>query len=258
MSSVWAMSFNVRQDTATDGADAWPNRREFVASTVRLHRPDVVGLQEPLAHQFEYLRETLPGYGWVGVGRLGGDEGEFSPVGYRRDRFDCLDSETFWLSETPAEAGSVGWDASHARVVTWVRLRDRERGAEFHHYNTHFDHTGASARRESAGLLCERLPDGDVVVTGDLNCEPGSPPYRLLVGGEDAPLRDAKAVARHGHHGPEGTFHEFTGEPGPRIDYVLVSPSIEVRQHATLADRRDGRYPADHFPVLAELQFLKG
>jgi len=248
------MSFNVRFDTPADGDDAWPRRRDFVASTVRVHRPDVVGLQEPLEHQLDYLRSALPAYEWVGVGRLGGTDGEYCPVGYRAKRFERLETDTFWLSETPSEPGSLGWDAEYSRIATWVRLRDRETDTRFRVCNTHFDHSGASARQESARLVAERLADDPtVVVTGDLNCEPGSPPYRRL--SDD--LDDARAAARHGHHGPDGTFHSFDGEPTARLDYVFVR-GMGVRQHATLADRRGRRYPSDHFPVVAELEFLKG
>lgn len=241
------MSFNVRLDTPADGDDAWPRRRDFVASTIRVHRPDIVGLQEPLEHQIDYLRSALPAYQWVGVGRLGGTDGEYCPVGYRGDRFERLNSGTFWLSETPSDPGSVGWDAEHPRIVTWINLRDRD-GTRFRFCNTHFDHSGEHARRESAALLAERSGESPVVVTGDLNCEPDSPPHRRLA--DD--FCDTRASADHGHHGPDGTFHRFDGEATARLDYVFVR-GMGVRQHATLTDRRGRHYPSDHFPVVAEL-----
>jgi len=248
-----AMSFNVRVDVASDGGDAWPHRKDEAASVIRLHEPDLVGCQEPLAGQLAELREALPAYDWVGEGRgVGEHEGEHVPIGYRTDRFGLLEQDTFWLSEAPAEPGSVGWDGEHPRIATWARLRDGATGAEFVHLNTHLDHRGERARERGAALIAERLasiaPDVPVVVTGDFNCAPGSPPYERFTRRFD----DARERSIHPHHGPTETFHGFAGDPERRIDYVLVD-GFAVRQHATLADRWDDRYPSDHFPVLAEL-----
>ena len=248
-----AMSFNARVDTAEDGADAWTHRKAAVASVIRLHEPAVVGCQELLAHQLGDLRAALPAYEWVGEERGSGDRSsEHVPIGYRPDRFALREHDTFWLSEAPEAPGSVGWDAEHPRIATWARLEDPATGAAFVHLNTHLDHRGERARGRGADLIVERLgdiaPDVPVLVTGDMNCTPGSPPYERLAGAFD----DAREVSAHGHHGPTDTFHGFTGDPGGRIDYVFVDGFV-VRQHATLADRWDDRYPSDHFPVLAEL-----
>jgi len=248
-----AMSFNVRVDQASDGQDTWTHRMGAAASVIRLHEPDVVGCQELLAYQLADLRESLSGYEWIGEGRGSGDRpDEHVPIGYRPDRYALLAHDTFWLSETPEAPGSVGWDAEHPRIATWARLDDRTTGTEFVHLNTHLDHRGERARRRGASLLVERLdaiaPDAPVVVTGDMNCRPGSPPYERLTRRFD----DARERSVYGHHGPTDTFHGFSGEPGGRIDYVFVD-GFGVRQHATLADRWDDRHPSDHFPVLAEL-----
>ncbi|MFB6136271.1 MAG: endonuclease/exonuclease/phosphatase family protein [Halobacteriaceae archaeon] len=254
MTVVRAMSFNLRCDTAEDGGDAWPHRREHAASVVRFHGADVVGAQEALPGQYADLRESLPEFEWVGVdrrdGRVGGS-GEHTPLGFRADRFDRRDHGTYWLSESPGVVGSVGWDAACPRTVTWARLADRETGREFAVCNTHFDHEGERARRESARLLRERLPEGPAVVTGDFNCTPDSAPFRALVADD---LADAKAAATAPHHGPTNTFHRFTGEAVRRIDYVFVTGDVGVVRHGTVADHWDGRYPSDHFPVVADLR----
>jgi endonuclease/exonuclease/phosphatase family metal-dependent hydrolase len=247
------MSFNTRVDQESDGADAWTHRAEKVASVIRLHGPDVVGCQELLGHQLADLRESLPTYAWIGAGRGAGERpSEHVPIGYLADRFELLEHDTFWLSETPAVPGSRGWDGYHPRIATWARLEDAVTGAELVHLNTHLDHRGEGARRRGASLVVERLdavaPEAPVVVTCDMNCTPGAPPYERLARRFD----DALTISTHAHHGPTDTFHGFTGDPGGRIDYVFVE-GFSVRQHATLADRWDDRYPSDHFPVLAEL-----
>ena len=257
------MTFNVRYDTPSDGPNAWPHRRDWVAALIRFHDADVVGVQEALLRQLTDLDARLPGFARVGVGRADGRTGgEFSAILYRADRLEVLDSGTFWLSPTPEAPGSKGWDAAIERVATWARFRDRRTGCRHVHLNTHFDHVGEQARQASARLLRRRLAvlgQGlPVVVTGDLNSDPGSAAYRILT--RDtltdalAPLADAFYASRTTHYGPTSTWTEFRAiEPGRRIDYVLVSPAVTVLAHGILPDSWDGRFPSDHLPVLAAL-----
>lgn len=254
-------SYNVRVAFGDDGPDAWERRVDAVAGTLRLHRPDLVGLQEPTARQLDDLREHLPGYEWIGVGRQDGAQaGEFSPVGYRPERLELEDSGTFWLSETPDDVGSVGWDAALPRITSWGRFRDRETGRRVVHANTHFDHEGERARAESSSLLVDRLStlasESDaLVLTGDFNCEPHARPYETLVGDDGVDLRDAKERSDYDHHGPEHTFTGFEDpRSGRRIDYVFVTPAVSVVQHATCVNfRTDGRVPSDHLPIVADV-----
>lgn len=256
-SALRVMTFNIRYDTANDGADAWPHRKDLVASMVRLHGADLVGLQEALRHQIGDLLERLPGFAYVGVGRTDGREaGEYSAILYRTGRFERLDDGTFWLSETPEVPGK-GWDAAFERVVTWAKFRDRETGAVFFHFNTHLDHVGVQARAESARMIRQRIAalagDAPVVLTGDFNTTDETEPYAILTGGE-AGLQDAMRVSEHPHHGPTSTWNGFEAiAPDQRIDFVFVGGGVRVRQHAILADTWDGRFPSDHLPVLAEL-----
>ncbi|MFB6308708.1 MAG: endonuclease/exonuclease/phosphatase family protein [Haloarculaceae archaeon] len=264
MDSLRVMSFNVRTNMLADGSDAWPHRRHLVASTIRFHAPDVVGVQEADPFQLRELEAMLPEYEWVGDPRQDGDQrGEHVPVGYRIDGLALVETDTFWLSETPAEAGSVGWDGSHPRVATWARLRDRASGREFVHLNTHLDHEGERARREGAALLVERLGavvDGEpAVVTGDFNCTADERPYEIVAGSRLADgrrLRDTRETASEGHHGPTTTrtdFHDLV--PDETIDHVFATDDLQVRRHAACTDRGDERYPSDHLPLVVDVEF---
>ncbi|MDF1503290.1 endonuclease/exonuclease/phosphatase family protein [Roseisolibacter sp. H3M3-2] len=257
------MTFNIRLDLASDGPNAWPNRKDWVPALIRFHGADAVGVQEALHRQLLDLDARLPGWARVGVGRADGREGgEYSAILYRADRLEALASGTFWLSPTPEAPGSKGWDAAIERVATWARFRDRRTGCEHLHLNTHFDHVGETARQESARLIRRRLDSLarglPVVVTGDLNSNPRSVGYRIFtrdtVAGTRGPLLDAFAVSRDPHYGPTSTWQAFRAlEPEQRIDYVLVSPDVAVRSHGILPDSWDGRFPSDHLPVLAAL-----
>ena len=263
------MTFNVRYDTATDGANAWEHRRSMVASIVRFHAPDIVGLQEPLTHQYDHLRGRLDGYAWEGVGRDdGGTTGEYCPLGWQTARVSPDAYGTRWLSETPGTPGSSYPSASKPRLVTWARVDVDGTGLLV--CNTHLDHKSERARVRSArqlrGLVAE-LGGWDeraglsvpVVVLGDFNCTADSEPYRVLTGdaGVDGisgpPLTDAMDAAEQPHHGPTKTFERFDGEPDRKIDHVFCAGDVAVRQHAVIADHWDGTPPSDHCPVVAEL-----
>ncbi len=255
MNTLWVMSYNVRYDTSEDDDDSWSDRRDSVADVVRTRRPDLVGFQEPLPHQIADLRDRLPEYEILGQGRRADGGGEHTPIGFRRDRFSLLDRETFWLSETPDQPGSVGWDAELPRIATRFWLRDERTGKTLTHCNTHLDHAGEQARREAAAMLVRELDsDGPTILTGDWNCEQGSPPYQRLV---KTSVRDARAVSTTPPFGPPTTRTDFESLHDEWIiDHVFVDGAVSVRQCGTCSetDRRH-RYPSDHLPVLAELRY---
>lgn len=258
------MSFNIRYDNPDDGPDAWPNRKEFVGNVIRFHKADVIGVQEALSHQLDDLIEQLPDYEWTGIGRDEDGGGEFSAILYNTKRVSFLNGDTFWLSETPDIAGSIGWDAAITRVATYGHFEDVHSGRTFTVVNTHFDHVGVESRRNSAALIVQKLEElaGEkpLVVMGDLNTTEELEPYRELTTTEYMPgktLLDGFYHSEYGHHGPTTTLNGFQEIlPDRRIDYIFVNSEFRVLQHAILADIQDGHFPSDHLPVLAEMEFL--
>ncbi|MBX7483744.1 endonuclease/exonuclease/phosphatase family protein [Qipengyuania qiaonensis] len=251
------MTFNIRLDTASDGQNAWPERRELVRDLIRHEAPVLLGMQEVLLHQKRYLEEALPGYDFIGVGRDDGvAAGEFSPLAWRRDVFTSIESGTFWLSSTPEVPGK-GWDAAYPRVATWAILERRDGGGKVRVLNTHFDHAGVSARTNAARMIAEWVDNGagaglPTVVMGDFNADPDSDPYAILVGGT---LADSRSVSATKPYGPPGTFTGFDiarAAPMP-IDHIFVSPDIVVTEHAVVTQHWGGRLPSDHYPVVVRL-----
>lgn len=266
LNSIRVMTFNLRLDTPTDSSNAWPHRKEMVAKTMRYHKADFVGIQEGLPHQLEQLDEMLPYFDRIGVGRNTSDDpGEYSAIYYKKDRFELIDDDTFWLSETPDEVASVGWDAALPRIVTWGEFRDTRSGETFFVFNTHFDHIGEKARAESASLILEKINeiagDAPAVVTGDFNTTENDAPYKILTGetgDQENGLMDGFYEAEYGHHGPTSTWNGFEEIlPDRRIDFVFANDGFDVIQHAILADQYDGRFPSDHLPVVADLEFAE-
>ncbi|MEX0773285.1 MAG: endonuclease/exonuclease/phosphatase family protein [Balneolales bacterium] len=256
---ITVMSYNIRYDTPSDGINAWPHRKDKVAEMIgQKYQSDIVGLQEALKSQIDELEEQLPEFAWVGMGRADGkDAGEFSPIFYKKDRFEVLEDNTFWLSETPDVPGSVSWDSAITRVVTWARFREKNTDLEFIVFNTHFDHRGEQARIESARMLVSRVSEVPenipVIITGDLNVPESSEVYDVLTGAPG--LMDARYASQTEHEGPTATFNSWDElrPPGSRIDYILVRGGVGVLNHRFLDDRYDGRFPSDHLPVISDI-----
>lgn len=257
LGEVRVMSFNIRYGTAEDGEDAWPNRRELVSDVIRGFEPHVLGVQEALDFQIDELGEALPGHEVVGVGRDDGVRaGEFSAILVDRARFEVLESGTFWFSDTPEVPGSMSWGNRIPRIATWARLRDRTSGRRFSIYNLHWDHESQPSRERSAALLLERIaarphPDEPVLVTGDFNAGETNPAFRALVESSAVALRDTYRDA-HPDAAEVGTFNGFEGRrDGEKIDAILASDGWCTRAAGIVSASREGRYPSDHFPVIA-------
>ena len=258
------MTYNIRFDNPADGVHAWPNRKELVASVIRYHKADIIGVQEALEHQIQDLMELLPVYDWVGVGRNEDGGSEFSAILYRSSVVTVKAAQTFWLSESPDEPGSQSWDSSLPRIATWAHFVTSSEERELFVLNTHFDHRGEQARLESAHLIKEqtsRLANGlPVIVMGDLNATSEQPPLALL---SDTPLPDGRSLhdgfvhSIAPHHGPASTWTGFTKiEADRRIDYIFASEDLPIHYHAILTDKLEDRYPSDHLPVLVEVGLI--
>lgn len=250
------MSYNIRFDGASDNP-LWSERRGPMADQIAFLDPDLLGLQEALPHQADWLAEQLPAWDRYGVGRDDGVSGEQATLFWRRERYERLEAQTLWCSPTP-DRPSKGWDAAYPRTVTRVILRDRRGGGLLDVRNTHFDHVGVVAREQCAELVSGLAPaevggeTARIVLMGDFNTGPETAPYRrILVSG----LRDARAVSPV-DFGPAGTFNAFDiakDNDGVAIDHIFIGPGLTVERFAVPTDSFGGRVISDHFPVVADV-----
>jgi endonuclease/exonuclease/phosphatase family metal-dependent hydrolase len=243
-------SFNIRYARADDGDDSWPLRRAATAAELEhVLTWDIAGLQEVLAEALDYLLRTVTHHQVVSAGRDDGVRaGEHCTVLVRDPAWTVESHEVKWLSTTPDVPGSVGWDADLTRIVTLVRLRHTS-GVRLGFANAHFDHAGAKSRVGAAELIAgtiEAEDDRPWVFVGDLNTEPGSDALRVFAerGWTSALADDA---------GP--TCHSFGGRDHGQIDHILFTPGLRLVDAGIDHTRPDGRYPSDHYPVWASLQF---
>lgn len=255
----WA-TFNIRLDTPVDSLNRWGYRMERAAQFIKDAQLDVVGTQEVLHSQFEDLKRMLPEFEGVGVARDDGKtKGEYSSVFYRKDVFDALDSGTFWLSEYPDSVGLKGWDAACVRIATWAKLQHKETGKIVMAVNTHFDHVGVEARKQSALLIIRKIKEivGDraAVLTGDFNVTDQSDAYQTITTNEFV-LKDAHKIAEM-VSGVNYTFHNFTRQPlekRSKIDFIFVTPHIRVLS-SDIPQEVEGALLSDHNPQWIEMEF---
>ena len=252
------MSFNIRLDHVADGSNNWKYRSDNVVQMFSYYSPDILGLQEVLKNQLDDLKKFLPEYINIGVGRADGKEmGEYCPIFFKAERFKLLKNGDFALSENPDSIGDKGWDAACERIVTWAVLKDKKSSKEIAVFNTHFDHVGEVARRESAKLLINKIKElavsCPVIITGDFNGTLDSEPVSILTeDGMKNAFNTAKVV-----YGPSWSFHNFGSIPIDKrrlIDFIFVNEEIEVERYRTVDDKPDDGYLSDHAPVMAILK----
>jgi endonuclease/exonuclease/phosphatase family metal-dependent hydrolase len=252
------MSFNVRLPVKADGPNRWEVRQDTLIRAIRSENPDLVGTQELFYTQAEYVVRNLPEYEWFGNSRRGTREDEHMGVFYKPSALRVIECGNFWLSETPDVPASQAWGATLPRMVTWALFEVRDGGRRFYYFNTHFQHTaqGNQARINSAKLISERIgklaPEVPLILTGDFNAgAPDAEPYKILTAG----LKDAWTAATR-KIGPASTFHGFEGRTtGERIDWILYRGPFTVLEAETVTYNEEGRYPSDHFPVVAVFEY---
>jgi len=262
-SELHVMTFNIRLDcggTFPGEADYWPERVPALQRLLRLELPTVLGVQEALLHQLEAIEDCLPGgYRRIGQGRDGGNEGEFSAIFYDSRRLTLLDSDQFWLSDTPRMPGSATWGNTTTRIMTRGRFRDRQSGRELQVINSHFDHLSENARVKSAEavlqLVRSTVPEIPTVLTADFNAAArSSSTHAAFV--ESGMFKDAWDAAQRRLTPAYGTFLDYKDpvEGGDRIDWILASPEFQVLGAGVNPFTLEGRYPSDHAPVQALLR----
>ena len=249
------MSFNIRYGTANDGPDRWELRRDQLFALLKEQSPDVIGLQEALHFQIDEILAALPEYRMVGVGRSdGGQGGEYAAILYRATRLSVRQTSTFWFSDTPEIVKSNTWGAALERICTWALFDDKQ-GTPFYVFNLHLDHVSQPAREKSGALLLDRIaarsPKLPVVVTGDFNTGETNPVTREVA----KVLRDTFRVV-HPNATEVGTANQFKlgTTTGEKIDYIFVEAGTEVISADIVRTSAAGRYPSDHFPVVARIR----
>jgi endonuclease/exonuclease/phosphatase family metal-dependent hydrolase len=253
------MTYNIRY--AAKDAHPWTKRRPVTAAMINATKPDLIGTQEGLFHQIKEMAFDLPAYDWIGLGRDGGSRGELMAIFYRKERFEPLEYDHFWLSDTPEVMGSSTWGNQNIRMVTWVKFLDRLTNQQFYFWNTHFDHVSQNAREEAAKLIVRRvnalntkLP---IILTGDFNAPAkANKVYDILTAeGFGGDFTDTWFSAAKRIGDDFSTFHGYKAPTpnGAHIDWILTRGAV-ADETSVVTFEQEGQRPSDHFPVMATLR----
>jgi endonuclease/exonuclease/phosphatase family metal-dependent hydrolase len=250
------MTFNLRFENDFDGENHWLKRRDFLVKTIQKHRPHLLGTQEGKPLMLEFLNDSLEGYQLSADSRIWEDHCQYPTLYYLTDYFVSLDHHEFWLSETPEVHMSKSWDSAFPRMISHSLLEVKNSDRQIWVSVTHLDHISKQARLESARMIRAWTVEKQdpILLLGDFNDLPGSEVHQTLRK-PFGPFNDSwqmmgKAEDQHSY-----TQHGFTGVPSKgRIDWILVTSEFRILEVSVVRDHKAGRYPSDHFPLLADLQ----
>jgi len=255
------MTYNIRNSNARDGVNAWNKRKATLVGLIRKVNPDILGTQEVLKDQLKYLKTSLSDYESFGVGRNDGKhKGEHSALFFRKEKYERISGGNFWLSETPQIPGSKSWDAAITRICSWVELQEKSTGTILYVFNTHFDHRGKQARRNSAILMRRTIDslagDHPVIVTGDFNLGPDDPGYATMTDQKSyrIPLLDSYMDGALTY---TDCGFEVANKNCNRIDYIFSSAQYTKSEYTVHTDNNGTYYPSDHLTVSVLLTLKK-
>ena len=249
------MTYNIRYDSPNDGLDQWDYRKKILTDQVQFYAPDILGIQEGLLHQIEYIKDALKDYEYLGVGRDdGGKKGEFCALFYKKEILTAKQTGTFWLSKTP-KIPSKDWDAALPRICTYARFSTGKN--EFWVFNTHFDHLGITARLASSELILDEMArinkqNHPAILMGDFNALEQEPPIQWIT----QQYLDSRYSTRH-FFGGTSTFNGFNIAPeeNRRIDFIFHNEQLISTKTAIISQLIEQHYPSDHFPVISYFIF---
>lgn len=250
------MCYNIKNDYQKTGDNNWNSRKEKMIQLFEYYEPSVIGVQEALLNQVEYINSSLPDFDYIGVGRDDGKvKGEYCAIFFDSTKFKVIEHSTFWLSDTPGKI-SVGWDAALERICTYGLFEDKKTKKRIWIFNTHFDHIGKLAREKSAELIVKKMFELNennfpMLLMGDLNVVPEDQPINVF----KSKLKDAKEISEKPFYGPVGTFNGFEDiVMDRRIDYFFTN-NLKVLSYIHIDDRlNDNKFISDHLPVLISVE----
>lgn len=265
-------TFNIRKNKDI-GLQSFEARLPLIDSFFAEAAPDIVGFQEVMPEPYATLRERLPEYDFIGVGRLADGSEEAVPLAWNRDKFEKLDGGTFWISDTPEVPGSRAYDTYWPRICTWASLRVRDQVITV--FNIHLDNLSVPAQELGLKLVSEKIqniirtsptvsPPNDksndqaasgfcgtsAILLGDFNIEPNSEAL-VHFNHETAGL-----LTDHTGNLPQ-TYHGWQQE-SEKIDYIYTTGSLVPASEAYLYKKvsASGTCISDHWPVVVKLSIV--
>ena len=166
--------------------------------------------------------------------------GEHSAIFYNKDKYNPIETNTYWLSDTPNKCSRYE-ESAYIRIFTYAIFERKSDGFRFMHINTHLDFNSALQVKQ-VGKMLELVDaigfEGLTFATGDYNMTPGAAAYQMML---DAGFVNSFDEAR------------IKSEPNIKsmIDFVFVrdnTAELRVENHYVANEQEDRVYNEDMFP----------
>lgn len=246
------VTFNIRCDYEQDGIQNFCHRKNIIEKKIKKEQPDIICFQEVLPHVALWLKETFTDYYVVGCGRDKEYRDEQAAVAYKKDCYNLMEMQTFWLSPTPDIPGSRYENQSECpRTCTVVTLEEIYANQVVRICNTHLDHIGSEARKLGLEQILSTLDSmksfgtPPIILTGDFNAFPSDEEMKVINQRKD--FIDVTEML-------SGTFHDYgTLENTEKIDYIFAQMPLIGKNAVLWRDCENGIYLSDHYPVSVEM-----
>ncbi len=247
------MTFNLRVAVTVDGPNYWPHRLHAVVTMIQKHHPDFLATQEVTDGMAKDLEKPLMNYTFCGDGRDADRHGERCSLYVLKKKWTIEHTETIWLSATPEVPGSGDPEEGYPRICTMALVKSVQDDTHLLIFNVHLSYQSERAKTQNVDTLIQAVKrwkethDCPIILMGDFNATSDHPIHTVLKSHFSISKPD------RGESLMKGTFHGFKGGIGlETIDYIyhtdeLTCLSVDVDQMMIL-----GRYPSDHFPVIAD------
>jgi endonuclease/exonuclease/phosphatase family metal-dependent hydrolase len=248
---------NIRFDNPADGENAWPHRRSFLSETILKHGPSILATQEGRIQQLRELKDSLSTYQIIDPHRSWIAERMYPTFFIQNSQFEFLGSGDLWLSETPEIAGSLSFESSFPRLMTWTHLQIKNSLEKFFVVNVHLDHIKENTRLKQTEVMLNQIDRywdklSHLIIMGDFNDAPHGSVRKLI--NQNLPFlidpwmnfNEKEETSHHGFKGIE--------ENGSRIDWILVPKNLQVEKLIMDKSHQRGKYPSDHFPIVCQIR----
>lgn len=247
---IKAISFNIRCANDING-NSIEERAPRLAKIISNYDADVIGFQECTPLWIEYINKYFcTTYEFFNKYRDGKGGLESTPLLWKKNKFNCLKSGYFWLSDTPEISG--GWDSLGCnRICLYTLLQCKKSGEIFAFFNTHLGF-GEENQIKSIKLISQyidKFSTYPTFIVGDFNLIPFSKPYEKMIEKfidvNELTIKDRRSTY-HGY-AQNNNYNEH-------IDYCFITSKIEPISFKIIDDLVDGKFPSDHYGLYIKLK----
>jgi len=246
------VSFNIRCADDEDG-NSIKERAPRLSKIISNYNVDLIGFQEFTPKWQKKIKEYFGDkYEIFNKYRSETMDVESSPILWRKDKFECVKTGYFWLSDTP-EIESKGWDELFDchRMCVYTILSEKESGKKFTFMNTHFGF-GDAGQLKSVKLINEyvkQISSYPTFIVGDFNMKPDSVAYDLMT----KTFTDVNAVTANDLR---TTYHGYHPEKitDAHIDYCFTDEKIRAVSQKIIDDLANDMFPSDHYGLYIKLE----